>query len=122
MKQFKLQVKIFHWIDWQKILTYLLVAIMCLFYILYVGMEVSYGLYIATFSVESQLNLSKSDGAYITAIVWGCFAAMRFVAIFAAVKLKPIYIMTVSFAFCLLGAVPLVVWGESSPMLLKVAT
>jgi hypothetical protein len=45
---------------------------------------------------------------------------MRFVAIFAAVKLQPIYIMTVSFAFCLLGAVPLVVWGESSPMLLKV--
>ena len=122
MKQFKLQVKIFHWIDWQKILTYLLVAIMCLFYILYVGMEVSYGLYIATFSVESQLNLSKSDGAYITAIFWGCFAAMRFVAIFAAIKLKPIYIMTVSFAFCLLGAVPLVVWGDSSPMLLKVAT
>jgi fucose permease len=83
-------------------------------------MEVSYGLYIATFSVESQLNLSKSNGAYITAIFWGCFAAMRFVAIFAAVKMRPIYIMTVSFAFCLLGSVPLVIWGESLSMVLKV--
>jgi hypothetical protein len=107
---------------WQKILTYLLVSIMCLFFLLYVGMEVSYGLFIATFSVESQLNLSKSDGAYITAIFWGCFAAMRFVAIFAAVKLRPIYIMVVSFVFCLLGAIPLVIWAETSPMLLKVTS
>ena len=98
----------------------LLVGIMCLFFVLYVGMEVSYGLYIATFAVESQLNLSKSDGAFITAIFWGCFAAMRFVAIFAAVKMRPIYIMIVSFAFCLLGAVPLAFWAETSPTLLKV--
>ncbi len=104
----------------QKMLRLLLVGIMCLFFVLYVGMEVSYGLYIATFAVESQLNLSKSDGAYITAIFWGCFAAMRFVAIFAAVKMRPIYIMVVSFAFCLLGAVPLAFWAETSPTLLKV--
>ena len=93
---------------------------MCLFFCLYVGMEVCYGLYIATFAVESQLNLSKSEGAFITAIFWGCFAVARFLAIFAAVKMRPIYIMLLSFAFCLVGAFPLVIWADKSPLILKV--
>jgi fucose permease len=93
---------------------------MCLFFLLYVGMEVCFGLYIATFAVECQLNLSKSEGAFITAIFWGCFAAARFSAIFAAVKLQPIYIMLLSFGFCLVGAFPLAIWAEKSALVLKV--
>ena len=104
----------------QKVLTWIFVLLTCWFFVLYVGMEVSYGLFVATFAVESQLNLSKSDGAYVTAIFWGSFAAMRFVAIFLAVKMKPIYIMLISFGFCFVGAVPLVIWGDTSPMILKV--
>ena len=105
----------------QKVLKWTFVVTLCLFLMLYVGMEVSYGLYVATFAVESSLNLTKSDGAYITAIFWGCFAAMRFVAIFAAVKMKPIYIMLLSFGCCFIGSIPLVIWGETSPMVLKVS-
>lgn len=105
----------------QKVLEWTFVTVLCLFFMLYVGMEVSYGLYVATFAVESKLNLTKSDGAFITAIFWGCFAAMRFVAIFAAVKMKPIYIMLLSFVCCLVGCIPLVIWGETSPMVLKVS-
>ena len=93
---------------------------MCLFFLVYVGMEVCFGLYIATFAVESQLKLTKSEGAYITAIFWGCFAATRFIAIFASAKVRPIYIMVISFAFCLAGSIPLAIWGEASPMALKV--
>ena len=93
---------------------------MCLFFLLYVGMEVCFGLYIATFAVESQLNLSKSEGAFITAIFWGSFATGRFLAIFAAVKMRPIHIMLLSFAFCLVGAFPLVIWAEKSALVLKV--
>ena len=44
----------------------------------------------------SILALTKQQGAEITAIFWGCFAAMRFISIFAAIYLKPIYIMVVS--------------------------
>jgi fucose permease len=84
------------------------------------GMEISFGVFVATFSVKSKLNLTKSEGAFITAIFWGCFATMRFVAIFAAVKLRPIYIMMISFGFCLLGAIPLAIWGDSYPVILKV--
>ena len=105
----------------QKMLKWTFVAILCLFFMLYVGMEVSYGLFVATFAVESKLGLTKSDGAYITAIFWGCFAAMRFVAIFAAVKMKPIYIMLISFGCCFVGCIPLVIWGDTSPMVLKVS-
>jgi len=98
----------------------ILVGILSIFYLFYAGLEISYGLYIATFSVESQLNLSKSEGAYITAIYWGSFAIMRCLAIFAAIKLKPIYVMVISFASCLMGSTPLTIWGETSVLVLKV--
>ena len=81
---------------------------MCRFFCLYAGMEVCFGFYIATFVVESQLNLSKS---FITAIFWGYFSIGRFLAIFAAVKLHPIHIMLLSFAFYLVGAFP---FGQTS--------
>ena len=104
----------------QRVLKYIFVVLMCLFFCLYVGMEVCFGLYIATFAVESQLNLSKSEGAFITAIFWGCFAVARFLAIFAAVKMRPIYIMLLSFAFCLVGSIPLVIWADKSTLVLEV--
>ena len=97
-----------------------MIGILCLFFLLYVGMELSFGVYLATFSVKSQLSLTKSEGAFITAIFWGCFAGMRFVAIFAAIKLHCKHIMNFSFASCLLGAIPLVIWGETSSLALKV--
>ena len=93
---------------------------MCFFYLLYVGMEMCFGLYISTFAVESQLHLSKSEGAFITAIFYGCFAATRFLAIFAAVKMCPIHIMLLSFSFCVVGSFTLVIWAERSALVLKV--
>ena len=104
----------------QKAVQFLLVGVMCLFYFLYNGMEVSYGLYVETFSVESQLHLSKSDGAYITAIFWGSYTAMRFLAIFAAIKVKPFHTMAFSFGSCLIGAIPLALWADKSALVLKV--
>lgn len=83
--------------------------------------EVTYGLFIASFSVKSKLQLTKSEGAFITAIFWGSFAAMRFVAIFAAIKLKPHFILVTSFAICLIGSIPLAVWAETDEDLLKVS-
>ena len=101
-------------------LKWVFVILICLIYMLHVGMEVSYGLYVATFGVESHLHLSKSDGAYNTAIFWGCFAATRFVGIFVAVKVKTYFTMLFSFGCCMVGAFPLAIWGETDPMVLKV--
>ena len=78
---------IHHWI---------LFGLFAFFYFFYVGAEVSYGSYITTFAVRSKLSLSKQVGAEITAIFWGSFAAMRFASIFAAIYLRPIYVMVLS--------------------------
>ena len=78
---------IHHWI---------LFGLFAFFYFFYVGAEVSYGSYITTFAVRSELSLSKQVGAEITAIFWGSFAAMRFASIFAAIYLRPIYVMVLS--------------------------
>ena len=78
---------IHHWI---------LFGLFAFFYFFYVGAEVSYGSYITTFAVRSKLSLTKQVGAEITAIFWGSFAAMRFASIFAAIYLRPIYVMVLS--------------------------
>jgi fucose permease len=74
----------------------------CLFFF-YVGIETSYGIFLTAFAVESKLNLSQQVGAEITAIFWGCFAAMRFTAIFASMKIQSIYIMIFSCVTSLIG-------------------
>ena len=61
---------------------FLIISFILVFLFLYAGMEVIYGTYIAAFSVRSDLHLSRKIGARITAVFWGSFAAMRFVAIF----------------------------------------
>ena len=78
---------IHHWI---------LFGLFAFFYFFYVGAEVAYGSYITTFAVRSKLSLTKQVGAEITAIFWGSFAAMRFASIFAAIYLRPIYVMVLS--------------------------
>ena len=78
---------IHHWI---------LFGLFAFFYFFYVGAEVAYGSYVTTFAVRSKLSLTKQVGAEITAIFWGSFAAMRFASIFAAIYLRPIYVMVLS--------------------------
>ena len=85
---------IHHWI---------LFGLFAFFYIFYVGAEVAYGSYITTFAVRSKLSLTKQIGAEISAIFWGSFAAMRFASIFAAIYLRPIYVMVLSFSMSGIG-------------------
>jgi fucose permease len=78
-------------------------GLLCAFFFFYVGIETSYGIFLTAFAVESKLNLSQQVGAEITAIFWGCFAAMRFTAIFASMKIQSIYIMIFSCVTSLIG-------------------
>lgn len=107
----KLNVK--HWI---------LLIIMIAFYFFYAGAEVLYGTYLTIFSVKSLLKLSKQVGSQITATFWGCFAAMRFVSIFTAIFLKPIYVMFVTCLISCIGIVLLVVYGNHSIIILWVGS
>ena len=101
---------------------WILMVLIALFFFFYVGAEVSYGLYIATFAVECDQNLSKTQGAEITSIFWACFAIMRFASIFTSIYLKPVYVMILSFVLSLVGAVALMCYGNDVLWVLQVGS
>ena len=77
------------------------VALICVFFFLYVGAEVVMGVYLTTFAVKSLLNTTKAEGAYVNAIFWGTFTAGRFLSIFLAIFLNPLNTMILSFGLCI---------------------
>ncbi len=42
------------------------------------GTDATYRMFLATFAVESEANLTKVEGAYLTAIFGGSFVAFRY--------------------------------------------
>jgi len=92
------------------------------FLFLYAGMEVLYGTYLATFSVQSKLQLSRKIGARVTAIFWGSFTTMRFLAIFVAVKLSPSGTLIFSFILSVVGSTLLAIFGQTSVETLSIFT
>ena len=95
-----------------EVLKLCLVLLLIAFIFLYVGMEVMYGTFVATFSVKSELSLSRREGAKINAIFWGSFAAMRFAAILISIKLSALSQMILSFTLCAIGSISLVIAGN----------
>ena len=77
------------------------VALICVFFFLYVGAEVVMGVYLTTFAVKSSLSTTKAEGAYVNAIFWGTFTAGRFLSIFLAIYLNPLSTMMLSFGLCI---------------------
>ena len=95
---------------------------MMVFYFLYAGLEVAYGTFITTFAVTSKLGLTRLQGSDITAVFWGAFATVRALSIPAAVFLTPEIIMVFSFTTCLVGSVLLSILGDTSIVVLYVAS
>ncbi len=87
-----------------------------LFLFLYVGMEYCYGTYLAAFAVDSRLHLSRAEGARLTALFWGSFSFMRFLAIFASTAVRPVLVLGGSFIVCFVGSVAAALWGEESKL------
>ncbi|TRY66961.1 hypothetical protein TCAL_09924 [Tigriopus californicus] len=98
-----------------------LLGLVAIFFFLYVGVEVTFGTFLTTFAVESDLQLTKPQGADLTAIFWGFFALMRFLSIFAAIKLNPAVILVFSFGTCLLSSAMLSLYGDQNLRLLQLA-
>jgi fucose permease len=96
------------------------VTLMCVFYFLYVGVEVVTGVYIASFAVLSDLKATQVQGAYVAAVFWGAFAAMRGVAIILAVYVDPLRTMLLSFSLCIGSGVALIFFAEHSFLTLAV--
>jgi len=83
----------------------LLIGLMAVFYLLYVGLEVTYGQLVVTFAVHSDLHLAQSTGLMIAVVFWGSFAAMRFASIFFSSGFGPMTMLVLNFVFCTVATV-----------------
>ena len=97
-----------------------LVALMLVYYCVYIGLEYTLSNFLTAFAVESELGLSKAEGAEATSIFWGCFALTRFLGIFAAMKLTPAAILTVCFSLITVSNVLLSVYAQTYAILFQV--
>jgi hypothetical protein len=97
-----------------------LIITMAMFFCLQVGSEMSLLAYLPTFAVESRLNLSRVEGATVSATLYGCFMAKRLAAMFASMTFHPIVVMHLSLAVSILGGVALVLFAETSMLALQV--
>jgi hypothetical protein len=88
-----------------KALQGLLIGLMALFYLLYVGLEVTYGQLVVTFAVHGDLHLAQSTGLMIAVVFWGSFAAMRFASIFFSSGFSPMTMLVLNFVFCSVATV-----------------
>lgn len=74
---------------------YLLVVLIAAFLFLYVGVEIGFGNWIATYAQAMQ-GADKETAAYLTSAFWGVFTAGRLIAIPIAAVLKPRRILAIN--------------------------
>ena len=56
---------------------YIAIGLMCVFMLNYYGLELTYGQYLTSFSVKSELHLTKTTGTEITSVYWAMFTFVR---------------------------------------------
>ncbi len=93
-----------------------LVVLIALFFVLYVGAEVSFGGWAFTYAVKLGLA-TEETGAYLTSAFFGAFTVGRLVAIPIATRLRPRTILFSDLLGCLLSMGVILVWRESSTAL-----
>ncbi|NXQ53141.1 MFS4B protein, partial [Anthoscopus minutus] len=72
-----------------------LVGLLFVFFLFYVGAEVTYGSYVFTYAVVFA-EMTESEAAALNSVFWGAFAVCRAVAIFGAAFLSPATMIVVS--------------------------
>jgi len=93
----------------------LLVALIALFYLLYVGAEISFGGWIFTYAVR--LNLAdETVAAYLTSTFWGAFTAGRLLAIPVAARFRPRTILLVDIVGSIVSLIIILLWTNSLVM------
>lgn len=101
---------------------YLFVGLLFFFYLSYVGSEVSYGQFLATFALNGPLKLSPSTANYVTTTFWASFAATRFVSIFIAHFFNPTSMLVLNLVLCSVGSISLCVGAQSNLLVLYVGS
>ena len=58
-----------------------MLCLLFLFFMVYVGTEVTFGVYVYTFAIHSRRHYSKTAASHLTSLFWGAFAIGRLMAI-----------------------------------------
>lgn len=91
---------------------YWLVALFALFFLLYVGAEVGFGGWLASYAQTLQLT-DEATAAYLTAAFWGALTAGRLLAIPIAARLRPRTILIGDLLGCLISVGVVILWPQS---------
>jgi len=93
-----------------------LLALIVMFCIFLVGTEVSFGGWIFSYAVATDLG-SETTAAYLTSVFWGTFTLGRLLAIPVAFRLRPSAIMLGGLVGCLISLSIIFLWPNSSAAL-----
>jgi len=91
----------------------LLVALIALFFFLYVGAEVGFGGWIYTYAVALDLS-GETTAAYLTSAFWGALTVGRLLAIPVAARFRPRFILLSDLVGCLVSVGAILLWSNSS--------
>jgi len=91
-------------------------AIMVLCFVLYVGAEVGFGNWIYTYALQLGLG-TEITAAYLTSAFWGSFTLGRLIAIPISTRLRPLTILYLDFAGCLVSLGLIMLFRDSQTIL-----
>ena len=90
-----------------------LVALLALFFFLFVGAEVSFGGWIFTYAITLGLT-GATAAAYLTSVFWGALTLGRLLAIPISARIRPRTILLGDLLGCLFSLAIILLWQESS--------
>lgn len=92
------------------------VVIMVLCFVLYVGGEAGYGAWIYTYAFTLNFG-TEVTAAFLTSAFWGSFTLGRLFGIWVSTRLKPLTILYLDFAGCILSVGLIILFSQSIIML-----
>jgi MFS transporter, FHS family, Na+ dependent glucose transporter 1 len=92
------------------------VFIMVLCFVLYVGGEAGYGAWIYTYAFKLKFG-TEVTAAYLTSAFWGSFTLGRLFGIWVSTRMKPLTILYLDFAGCMVSMSLVLLFPQSSLML-----
>ena len=92
------------------------IALMVLCFVLYVGMEVGFGNWLYAYAFKLGLG-TEITANYLTSAFWGAFTAGRLFGIWVSTRLRPITILAIDFAGCLISIVLIWLFPSSATIL-----
>jgi len=89
-----------------------LVALIALFFFLYVGAEVGFGGWVFTYTVRLGMS-NETAAAYLTSVFWGALTLGRLLAIPVAARVRPRSILLSDLVGCLASVGVILLWPDS---------